>query len=857
MSSSNIKRKLAAIMFTDIAGYTALSAKDETKALKLLDTQKQILTPIIKKFNGTLHKEMGDGLLFTFPTVSEAVKCGIKIQEETKHNDNLNLRIGIHEGEITLKDDDVLGDDVNVASRIEPFSAVGGIAISGKIQQNISSLSEFESTYIGKPKLKGVIQKVEVYCITSHGLPETDLSKVSAKLEKESSVNIFTLTGGLLTLIGLCFWISISVLGISFADENEVPSVGILMMENLGDEKDHFWARGITGDLIIQVASSGNIRIPSIKEISSISLDESFNQIAERLNVKYILTSELYKTDTEFQLRSQLINTQTGLSEFANKWTENIEKSSDIVNQLSNQLLEIVLPSNAPIETLNLIDTKSYSLYLKAKSFGGESGNYKNLTTEEIKQVRTLFYKSINLDSTNIDAHIQLARTFNYSENPDSAISILNNSLSIASINPNSKLRGRIYKTMGISYRLKDRERSSSDTTYSNTYIISNYKKAADIAKSFNDVNGYWSAKRNMILTFMFGSYPTDSTIIHCNELLNYAMEQDNLEIEADVYSLRGMFYSFNNNFTKAKYYIDKALALDKHISVSNKIKYLKTLSDIGSNRNTVYEQQILDKDILILTKQIKDNSQIVSVSLDLIYNYMYPISNFKKSEDLINDVLKYENLLHEFKFQKFRLYMLMTQNNLYQGKYKDALNFSKKIRDIYEQPSPFLTVIYNTFLAYSYFYLNDHKRAKIYFDNGINLMGVLGDRPEFYSLSYLNEMKLGNYNKTDLLIDNPFTELLKENQKISMDDLSKLLLEMDTAELTKWMEKDLIIMNFYNLYNLYSLSGNSKTAIQHLTKAYDEIIRVKSDLNEQDQKNFITKNNFVKMVLSEWDKIK
>ena len=182
--SPNITRKLAAIMFTDIAGYTALSSKDETKALKLLDTQKQILTPIIEGFNGTLHKEIGDGLLFTFPTVTEAVNCGIKIQEETKSVDDLNLRIGIHEGEITMKDGDVLGDDVNVASRIEPFSAIGGIAISGKVQQNISSLTEFDTKFIGKPKLKGVSQEVKLYCITSHGLPETEISKVSAKLEK-------------------------------------------------------------------------------------------------------------------------------------------------------------------------------------------------------------------------------------------------------------------------------------------------------------------------------------------------------------------------------------------------------------------------------------------------------------------------------------------------------------------------------------------------------------------------------------------------------------------------------------------------------------------------------------------------
>jgi len=171
MSSSQIERKLAAIMFTDIAGYTALSAKDENKALELLDTQKQILSPIIEQYNGTLHNKIGDGLLFTFQTVTDAIKCGIKIQEETKAVDDLNLRIGIHEGEITLKDGDALGDDVNVASRIEAFSPSGGIAISSKVQQNISSLPEYKTKYLGQPELKGVNQEVKIYCIISHELP--------------------------------------------------------------------------------------------------------------------------------------------------------------------------------------------------------------------------------------------------------------------------------------------------------------------------------------------------------------------------------------------------------------------------------------------------------------------------------------------------------------------------------------------------------------------------------------------------------------------------------------------------------------------------------------------------------------
>ena len=88
---SDVKRKLAAIMFTDIAGYTALSSKDENKALTLLDKQEEILNPIIEEFNGTLHNRIGDGLLFTFPTVTDAIKCGIKIQKEI--NKIINNRV--------------------------------------------------------------------------------------------------------------------------------------------------------------------------------------------------------------------------------------------------------------------------------------------------------------------------------------------------------------------------------------------------------------------------------------------------------------------------------------------------------------------------------------------------------------------------------------------------------------------------------------------------------------------------------------------------------------------------------------------------------------------------------------------
>ena len=131
MSASN--RKLAAIVFTDIVGFTRLSADNQSKSSALIKKQRETFQPIVQNFKGTWVKEMGDGLLLTFDTITDAVKSSIEMQKVSKDIEGLNLRIGIHLGEVIVDGNDVLGDDVNIAARIEPFSAPGGIAISNKV----------------------------------------------------------------------------------------------------------------------------------------------------------------------------------------------------------------------------------------------------------------------------------------------------------------------------------------------------------------------------------------------------------------------------------------------------------------------------------------------------------------------------------------------------------------------------------------------------------------------------------------------------------------------------------------------------------------------------------------------------
>src|SRR6266581_7706476 len=141
-------RQLAAIMFTDIVGYTALMGDDEQKAFDLLRKNRQIQQPLIKRFNGTWIKEIGDGILASFYTVSNAVLCASEIQKACSEIHDLKLRIGIHQGEVVFEDNDVFGDGVNIASRLQALAPIGGIWISESVHKNISNKKGISSTFV-------------------------------------------------------------------------------------------------------------------------------------------------------------------------------------------------------------------------------------------------------------------------------------------------------------------------------------------------------------------------------------------------------------------------------------------------------------------------------------------------------------------------------------------------------------------------------------------------------------------------------------------------------------------------------------------------------------------------------------
>ena len=197
-------RKLVAILFSDIAGFTELTAGDEEKAVDLINQQRELFQPIVAEFDGEWLKEIGDGLLLSFTSSKKAINCAIKLQEKTKNIQNLDIRIGIHQGDVIISDNDVLGDDVNIASRIEPISAVGGIAVSEKVIMDLMSSPEYSFKFLGMPELKGVKQKVKVFSLSSHSMPVPKVKfsvQDTVNIRKTSSTVLSVLTTIVFTLI--------------------------------------------------------------------------------------------------------------------------------------------------------------------------------------------------------------------------------------------------------------------------------------------------------------------------------------------------------------------------------------------------------------------------------------------------------------------------------------------------------------------------------------------------------------------------------------------------------------------------------------------------------------------------------
>ena len=335
--SSTIERKLAAIMFTDIAGYTAQMSKDETRAMELLKQKESILKPLLEEYKGTFVKSIGDGTLTYFESAINAASCAVRLQELTYDKEGLNIRAGIHIGDIIFKDDDVFGDGVNISARLESMAPVGGVCVSKNVYDELINQKGFEGVDLGLQSLKGVGRLVEVY-----GLKGSKLKEPNPEDYKDTKVSVH--------------------------EDDEVPSIAVIPFDNKGAEEDIFYAYGISSDLINAISSAGIIKVSSLSDIQKIKNYNklNFNELSDKLNVRYVVQGSLWKMDNIFQITIELYDAKEDEILWSDRWQESWENLPTIQYNLYKELAKILNRYVEEKSISKVFDPEAYKIYLEA-----------------------------------------------------------------------------------------------------------------------------------------------------------------------------------------------------------------------------------------------------------------------------------------------------------------------------------------------------------------------------------------------------------------------------------------------------------------------------------------------------------
>lgn len=336
-------RQLAAIMFTDIVGYTALMGNDEQKAFLILTQNRSLQKPIIEQFNGRWVKELGDGVMASFNTVSDAVLAAVKIQEGCKVAKDFQLRIGIHLGEVIFENDDVFGDGVNIASRIQSAAKPGSIYVSETVHNNVANKKNILTRFVKEETLKNVREPVKIFEIMTN----EDSNNVIENHNKNTHRN----------------------------------SIAVLPFTNMSsDPEQEYFSDGMAEEILNSLAHIKDLKVAgrtSSFQFKGKNVD--IREVGEKLNVNTVLEGSVRKQGTRLRITLQLINVEDGY----HLWSERYDRElidifsiqDEIALTITEKLKVSLLEKEKAIINKNPTDNHAaYDLYLKGRFYLNRRG---------------------------------------------------------------------------------------------------------------------------------------------------------------------------------------------------------------------------------------------------------------------------------------------------------------------------------------------------------------------------------------------------------------------------------------------------------------------------------------------------
>jgi adenylate cyclase len=377
-------RQLAAIMFTDIVGYTTLMGEDEQNAFELLNKNREIHRPAIEKFGGKWIKEIGDSVLASFSTVTDAVMCAGSIQQAAAGIPGLQLRVGIHLGDVIFENNDVFGDGVNIASRLQVICSIGGIFISESVYNSVANKKGITATFLREEMLKNVKEPVKIYEV-SIAPSEDQGSLIQAVYSAEEKKPVKIIPG---------------------------KSIAVLPFVNMSnDPEQEYFSDGMAEEILNSLTHLKDLKVAG--RTSSFQFkgkNTDLREVGEKLNVSTVLEGSVRKQGNRVRITAQLINVEDGY----HLWSERYDREMDDIFAIQDEIalaitekLKITLleTEKALIEKNPTNDHRAYDLYLKGKFSLNQRG-------AGLKKALAYFQQAVQQDPALVLAYAGIADAF-------------------------------------------------------------------------------------------------------------------------------------------------------------------------------------------------------------------------------------------------------------------------------------------------------------------------------------------------------------------------------------------------------------------------------------------------------------
>ncbi len=446
MTTQEVKRKLTAILSADVKGYSRLMGEDEKGTVRTLNVCKEVMTDLIQHHHGRVVDAPGDNVLAEFASVVDAVECAVEIQEELKtrntelpENRRMEFRIGVNLGDVIEDGEQILGDGVNIAARLEGLAEPGGICISGTAFDQVKNKLALGYQYLGEQTVKNISEPVRVYRVLME--PEATGAAVSRKkgpgMRRWQWAALAVLAVLAVGVAAVVIWSvyfrpappveELAVEPIRSLELPDKPSIAVLPFVNMsGDPDQEYFSDGITEDLITDLSKISGLFVIARNSVfvykgKAVKIAE----VGQEFGVRYVLEGSVRKANDRVRITAQLVDANTGGQLWAERYDRDLKDIFALQDEVTQKIVAALAVKLPEDEQERLVRKGTDSLEAYDYTLRGWDYFFR-FTMEANAQAREMFERAIDLAPQYALGHSGLGWTywtgwsFGWSQDPQS-----------------------------------------------------------------------------------------------------------------------------------------------------------------------------------------------------------------------------------------------------------------------------------------------------------------------------------------------------------------------------------------------------------------------------------------------------